>query len=44
MDSHKNHNKVCLIRDKQLLKDIVEARKKGDRILIVKTYFRQRYS
>ena len=32
----RNHNGVGLIIDKQLLEDVVEVRRKGDRILLVK--------
>ena len=32
----RNHNGVDVIIDKQLLEDIVEVKKKGDRILLVK--------
>ena len=32
----RNHNGVDVIIDKQLLEDIVEVRRKGDRILLVK--------
>ena len=32
----RNHNGVGVIIDKQLLEDVVEVRRKGDRILLVK--------